>query len=437
VTPAADGTWQRLHPLSPVLRAGRVVVPVLVLTAQATAQGGNGRLRLLVSAGVTVLGVVAGVVSWLVTRWRIEDRTLRIETGLLRRDSRRVPLSRIQAVDIVRPLLGRLLGLSELRLRLAGAHHGDARLSYLGEEEAAALRARLLALAHGLAEQTPPPPEVPLLLVPTPRLIASLLLSDLGVTAAVLLVLAPALVAASPAAAGTLLAPAVGFVVTAWRRLNGEFEFSLAEAPDGLRLRAGLLETRAETIPYGRVQALRLVEPLLWRWRRWCRLEVDVAGQGHVRRGDEQGVRMTRTLLPVGSPEQATGLIARILPAPLPPLVRPPRRVRLKSPLGYRFLAAGVDAQSAATQTGRVRRALDVVPLSKVQSVRWVQGPVQRWLGLATVHLDTAGRNVHAVLRDRDAGEAQRLMEQLPALCREARRRDAPRLAVSPASPGG
>jgi len=36
---------------------------------------------------VAVLVVIAAVVNWLVTRWKLDGSTLRIETGLLRRDS--------------------------------------------------------------------------------------------------------------------------------------------------------------------------------------------------------------------------------------------------------------------------------------------------------------------------------------------------------------
>jgi putative membrane protein len=420
---ATDG-WVRLHPLSPVLRMGRLVLPAVLITAQTTARGGPGGVRWAVFGGLVAVGTVAGLVSWLVTRWRIEDGTLRIETGLVRRDKRQIPLSRLQAIDIVRPLLGRLLGLSELRLRLAGSHHGDARLAYLGEGSAEALRARLLALAHGLAEETPAPPERPLFQLTAQRLLASTALSGVGLTAAVLLVAGVAVVAFSPAAAGGFIGPALGFGVGAWRRVNSEFDFLVAEAPDGLRLRAGLLETRAETIPYGRVQAVRILEPLLWRPAGWCRVEVDVAGQGHVRRGDESGVRVTRALLPVGSREQAITLVARVMPWPLPASTRPPARARVKSPLRYHYLAAGYDPRCAITQSGRVRRATDVLPLSKVQSIRWVQGPVQRRLRLATLHLDTAGRNVHAVLRDRDMSEAETLLRDLPIACRAARQHD-------------
>ena len=101
---------RRLHPLSPVLRGSRVILPAILVTAQATAKSGSTGVRLAVFLGLVTLVGVAGVISWLVTRWRVEAGTLRIETGLIRRDSRQIPLSRLQAIDIVRPLLGRVLG---------------------------------------------------------------------------------------------------------------------------------------------------------------------------------------------------------------------------------------------------------------------------------------------------------------------------------------
>ena len=62
------------------------------------------------------------------------------------------------------------------------------------------------------------------------------------------------------------------------------------------------------------------------------------------------------------------------------------------------------------------------MPLEKVQSLRRVQGPVQRRLRLATIHVDTAGRSVHAALRDRDVAEADAALEDLIRLARAARR---------------
>lgn len=76
------------------------------------------------------------------------------------------------------------------------------------------------------------------------------------------------------------------------------------------------------------------------------------------------------------------------------------------------------------TTSGRLRLVTDQVPLSKIQSIRWTAGPLQRRLRLASVHFDTAGRSVYAVARDRDAGEASRLLAELPARCRQARADD-------------
>jgi putative membrane protein len=70
---------------------------------------------------------------------------------------------------------------------------------------------------------------------------------------------------------------------------------------------------------------------------------------------------------------------------------------------------------------GRLRRETNWVPLAKVQSVRWMQGPLQRRLDLATVRLDTAGRSIHTALKDRAADEAAAQLAALPGRCREAR----------------
>src|SRR5207253_9060459 len=111
---------------------------------------------------IVIVAVLAlgGFVSWLVTRWRIEGDDLRIETGLLRRQSLRFPLAQVQAIDVVRPGLARLFRVAELRLRMAGATGATARLAYLPEREVEPLRTRLLALAHGGASEPEPAEEV-------------------------------------------------------------------------------------------------------------------------------------------------------------------------------------------------------------------------------------------------------------------------------------
>ena len=84
--------WHRLHPLSPVVRGGRATIAVAILLIP-VALGGVRLSNASPQLVITAILVLGGVVSWLVTRWRIEDDDLRIETGLLRRQSLRFPLA--------------------------------------------------------------------------------------------------------------------------------------------------------------------------------------------------------------------------------------------------------------------------------------------------------------------------------------------------------
>ena len=432
----ADG-WHRLHPLSPLVRTGRTLVAILAVFAGTLAPGGRGGSRgIFGQVGVGGVLLVFGVVSWLVTRWRVEDGDLRIETGLLRRSSQRFPLTQVQAIDIVRPAFARVFGLAELRLRMGGSTGSSGRLAYLASEEANVVRARLLALSRGLPEHTAEPSERVLVSVPVGRLLISILLSRPAIVA---VVLGTALVVANAIAPGATLpiisstgAMAIGLFTVLWRRFNGNYRLTVADATDGLRLRSGLLETTAETIPRGRIQAVRMIEPLLWRPMGWCRLEVDVAGRQHVDGENSSESRQLRSVLPVGTREEAAGLLRQVLPNAATDRVRPPGRARVKSPLRYHYLSWGQNQSCVVTTAGRVARVSSWVPMAKVQSLRLVQGPVQRALNLATLYLDTAGRSVHGAIRDRDAEELRDILTSLTALSRNARRRDFPWAALNP-----
>ena len=63
------------------------------------------------------------------------------------------------------------------------------------------------------------------------------------------------------------------------------------------------------------------------------------------------------------------------------------------------------------SRSGRLTRVLDVVLHEKMQSVRLSQGPLQRRLGLATVHLDVTPGPVHASAAHRSAAEARALVD--------------------------
>ena len=92
--------WRRLHPLSPIVRFGRVLIGVIVVAVPSIAEqpalhhDSGLPVSVIIYIGLLVLGGVGGFISWLVTRWRIADGNLQIETGFIRRQSLRIPLAR-------------------------------------------------------------------------------------------------------------------------------------------------------------------------------------------------------------------------------------------------------------------------------------------------------------------------------------------------------
>ncbi|QDI70198.1 hypothetical protein CD934_16935 [Streptomyces calvus] len=417
---------RRLHPVTPLRRAW---APVAVLIGWALhdpdqAQRQLARLTtttLLLGLAVLVpAAALYGFLTWWFTHFAVTDSELRIRTGLLFRRTAHIRLERIQAIDVTQPLLARVAGVAKLRLDVIGTDKKD-ELAFLGADEARSLRAELLARAAGFAPETAhevgEAPSREMLRVPPRVLAVSLLLT--GATWGWLVVAAvvvPLLWTATHSL-WTVLAVAVPLLGAAGAssvgRFVAEYDWTLGESPDGLRIDHGLLDRTHETVPPGRVQTVRLVEPLLWRRRGWVRVELDVAGSSN------------SLLLPVAPREIAESVVARVLPGvSVPPreaLGRPPRRARWCVPVWWRGYGLAVTDTVFATRRGLLRRSLSLVPHAKVQSVRLVQGPWQRGRGVADVHVDT-GANKSVTARLRDAAEAADLLHAQAERSRTGRR---------------
>ncbi|MET8132805.1 PH domain-containing protein [Streptomyces sp. NPDC005251] len=418
---------RRLHPVTPFRRAW---APVAVLAGWAVhdpnqAQEQLTRLTttaLLVGLAVVVPGAALyGFLSWWFTHFAVTDTELRIRTGLLFRRTAHIRLERLQAVDITQPLLARVAGVAKLKLDVVGTDKKD-ELAYLGEGEARMLRAELLARAAGFApESAREVGEAPvrrLLHVPPGVLAASLLLTGAtwGSLAAALVV--PTLLWLATHSVWTVLATGLPLLGAAGARSVGrfvaEYDWTVGESPDGLRIDHGLLDRTHETVPPGRVQTVRIVEPLLWRGR-WVRVELDVAGSSN------------SVLVPVAPREVAEAVIAAVLPGVIVPacLDRPPRRAGWCVPFWWRGYGLTVTDSVFAARHGLLRRSLSLVPHAKAQSVRLTQGPWERFKGLADLHIDAgAGRTVTARLRD--APEARELLQAQADRSRTGRREARP-----------
>ncbi|WP_051114260.1 PH domain-containing protein [Actinopolymorpha alba] len=427
--PAGEATeLRRLHPATPVLNGWKYFALVVAIVGQEAVRDLDFRLFGIQMVAAVVLGVVLGSFSWWFTKYRIEGEELRIESGFLFRRSRRIRIDRLQAVDIVRPVMARLLGVAELRLEMAGGGKTEAPLAYLTEPGAQKLRAELLARAAGLAADTPEAPERQLVAVPPGVLLASTVVSAPFLTAALgfVVVAATTTVVREMVGLAFLIPWALGGLGVVWRQFVSEFGFTVSESPDGLRIRKGLLDTWAQTVPPGRVQGVEIEQQLLWRPKGWVKLSVDVAGYGG--KGNQEG-QTASTLLPVAPWPVARALLERVLPGvdvDGVERVLAPRRARWLRPIGWRYLRHGADDRVFVTDTGWLTRRTAVVPHGKMQSVRITQGPLQRRLDLATVHLDTPVGPVNAVALHRSSQVARELAEAQAERSRQARRAAGP-----------
>jgi len=165
-----DGEWHRLHPATPLLRGGIVLIAILawvisnlrerlldLFIGRGDVEGdpidwvvGNGLVgvALLIIAGALLLFIGGFYLSWRMHTFRITNEVVEVRSGILFRTNRRGRLDRIQGINIVRPFFARLFGAAKLEVNVAG-QDANVQLAYLSSTNADNLRLDILRLASG------------------------------------------------------------------------------------------------------------------------------------------------------------------------------------------------------------------------------------------------------------------------------------------------
>jgi putative membrane protein len=456
--PGQDG-WRHLHPLSPLLKGGIAFLAVLayVVSQQADALFGanrddptQGHLGLAaVGVVVVLLAIIAGAwVSWRFSRFRVAETLIELRTGVLFRQHRQVRFDRIQAVDLGRPLLARLTGLSEVVVQSAGGKDSHLKLAFLTDAQAQQVREQLMALAGRSDEATgsglsdadfadlpaPGPVGDRVLAVPNARILQSVLYSGPGLA---IVVAVPALVLSVALGVPEMVAwlgPMTLAIGSAHlKRLTQECNFELVHQGDRLRIRHGLTDLRTTTVPLHRIQAIEVSQSLPWRLTGWWRIKVNVAGAG-TGAGDAE----TQTvLMPVGHREEALRVLALVHPGiprdaalaalegqgPGEGFVTSTTRARHLDPLSWRRQGYAVLPDGLLTRRGAWYRAAQFVPHARIQSLKVEQGPVQRRRGVATVRIVSTVGPVSPAVAHLDEPDATRLLNEQVVRSGRARQR--------------
>ena len=302
------------------------------------------------------------------------------------------------------------------------------------------------------------PSQPPIFRISNVRLIASIMLEHLvWLVPAVALMVGAAVIAAildgeSPflifmaLLPGTFV-PLLGYLGTLWARFDGAANFKITPSGQGgVTLRYGFTGTHTQNVMVERIQALAVEQSILWRAFGWYRIKMTIAGIG-VEQNDNQKLVTRNIALPVGNRQEALMVLRLLLPAldeaqaqvlldtadgslkrqqpQVPAMIVTPSSARWMDPLTWKrngVTTVGYTAGSARASTridsdaarasvgehtrgdlllirgGYFIRTLSIVPVNRVLSVSWGQGPLQRAFGCASVHFGTVPGPVRTLM---------------------------------------
>lgn len=459
----AESEWRSLHPVTPLAKTWAVFAAFFAFVfyqfadvlKELTTLGlletyGPAVVFLVIAAGILVIVIAAGIYSWIAWRkmgFAITHDAVYYREGILFRSQRHARLDRIQAVNITHPLIGRILGLGRIDIEVAGGTDSnfqlgllktrqleDVRREVLSESRTAKLRKAgkldadtaagvpgseagvvSTALENGQAgiDQAQglgaPIDDLEQIIykVPAGRLAASLAL-NMGIIFSILVGLA----IAAGSIIGTLVEGASfaamipvlvgGFALFAYpfNQFANNFGFTAFVTHDGIRVRSGLLSTRAQTIPVQRIHAVTVSQPFFWRFFGWYRVKIIQAGFA----ANAQDKVEHDLLLPVGTREEMLQALWMVYPDlgvsnPVETIMygiegegemlgfsQNPQRSRLFDPLVWRRRSIKLTDVAILLRDGFLTRSFSVLTYDRLQSTLISQGPWDRKKDLAGIH---------------------------------------------------
>ncbi|MFB6115942.1 MAG: PH domain-containing protein [Candidatus Nanosalina sp.] len=250
----------------------------------------------LIALGIIAAGaglIVLLNLGWAYLVWQnfdfmVEDDSLKLVHGVISKKDRKIPLKRIQNVDIRRNIFQRALGIAQISIETAGGNQTEASLKYLNQDEARNLRDRLQRKEKVSREDE----EEDMLYEISDRELA--VLSATSVDGRVIMAIT-AVFGIAPGLIGGMMEQAsfnltaglsillVGTIAVTWissavSNFLKYWGFKLYDREDSLEYETGLLNRSEGTIPMEKVQKITLEENILKRLAGYATLKIDTAG---------------------------------------------------------------------------------------------------------------------------------------------------------------
>lgn len=342
--PGAE-TPRRLHPVSPLLDLAttlrQAVVPLVVVVL-----GRPGGLLGAIALGAVAM-VVVRVVAWSRFTYRLDGGSLVVESGILNRTRRVVPVDRVQQVDLQRKLRHRVLGLVVVRIDTAGGGSGpEVVLDAVDEAEATRLRALLggrpphpagsgeTVGGETVGGAAAPPPERDIVTLGHRRLalagVTGPKLTAVGAAVGAVIGLLQQAEVGIPRGAtdvvieggrptALVVAALVAVAIPIWlaaaagASLLADGGYRLTRRGDLLHVRRGLLDQREASLTVHRVQVVRIRQNPLRRALGMVSVTLQSAGGSGNVEGDD-----SRVIVPILGRDELAAVLAEVLPGAPP-----------------------------------------------------------------------------------------------------------------------
>ncbi len=229
---------------------------------------------------------------------------------------------------------------------------------------------------------------------------------------------------------GILAVALIGIVFSVVGSIALFYGFTFSRRGDDLQRRYGLLTRRSSSLPRRRIQVLEIEEKALRRLFGWATLRADTSGRGREDSDDNKGRDVLLPIVPVRDVDELlpvifldvsfaetdwrrvssravlretveTAVVCLVIAAALffwsgswwalLPLVLVPLAYWLFG-FSYRQIGYNLGDAYLRTRRGWLGRSTHIVPINKIQTVEVRQSPFDRWWGMATLTVDTAGQ---------------------------------------------
>ncbi len=369
-----ESAYSRFHPLTPLVMGWKAIAAIVAivgfqnidviedLVKHGVVNTDNLWLFGLGALGIILVAILAGGLPWWITTYAVTEDGVFVREKFLSTKHRIAPRQRIDSVSVERPFMARLVGLSKVRIELAGAGESHVDLQYLGRAKAEKIHSTVLELARGdvrthgnMAANSAPAETSPvapgsaapseggdgspsiveraesiaydsdstgelLARIPTSRILHSLVLDiSLMLWLAFSIVMTAVWLFASFAdgeftLSFASLAALVPALLAAPRmifsRVDSGWGFTSRATATGLRARRGLLNSRSDNLTASKLQQAEISQPFLWRSRGWFDVSVTTAGMDELESVTESSGR----ILPVGTASELDATLTHLMP---------------------------------------------------------------------------------------------------------------------------